>query len=279
MRTSFLLLLVTVNMAVSFAAVDPSLTNTGKRELNSSISTAAHSPKLNDVILKSLQSIIAQESKNTAIRSAQNSSSQTTPKPIPIKPAEPKIESQQSQHLDAIMDKLRERVAKTCAYGYNPRLLDICPDLVRNREPDFLKDLRNTTLNHIRDSIVNASVVAELQAKCFAGEWCLKESVFDFNAQAHTFSMKLARSFNSKVYCAFGDCFSEVAAYINDCVHDEISRSVLNIAPKLCTFNSNLDNEFCPEQTMRLIHVAVAAFSPPRNSKNTSAKPKTNVSC
>jgi hypothetical protein len=185
------------------------------------------------------------------------------------------IQSKNSKNLEVIVDKLRETVAKECKYGHNPRLLDICPDLKRTRSHSFLQDIHNVTLDDIRHSIVNYSVVSELQMKCFVGEWCLKENVFDFNTNERTYKMQLTKNFNSKLYCQVDACYNEISSYIKDCVRDEISRSILSIAPKLCTFNNNIDNQFCPEQTMRLIHTAVAAFS--HRSSNKNPQPNSNV--
>lgn len=183
-----------------------------------------------------------------------------------------KIKSSDSQHLNVIVDMLKEEQARSCIHGSNPRLLDICTSLANRKSHSLLRDIESTTLADIENSIINYTVVNKLKKACFMGDWCLSESFYTLDTKTNKFVMNLARNFDPKLYCQYASCYAEIKNYINDCVKSEVSRSALGLAAHMCHFNGDSNQHFCSEQILRLVHNAAAMFT-----ASSTVSHKTNV--
>lgn len=179
--------------------------------------------------------------------------------------------STRKTNMNKILSLLMEEQANNCIYGTNPKLSDLCPHV--------LVKYHDVTLNDVLDSILNHTVVKKLQHKCPLGEWCLETNLINHDnksnqkqSKKHLRKRSNLQNRNSEIYCFMGKCLDGMKNYIKKCVHSELSRNILLMAPSLCEFSLQ-SNQYCPEHTMRLIHVAAATFT---NSKP-NALPESNV--
>ena len=179
--------------------------------------------------------------------------------------------------ISQIKNKLHQKQVDSCTYGDNPRLIDMCPELMANKTQSLLNSISNISLGDIENSIINFTIVKKLK-NCFVGDWCLKESFYTVNPKDNTLEMQINKNFNVVASCQFATCYDRIAPYIKKCVGNTVTHDVLSMAAKMCSFNAHkTDNQYCPEQTLRLIHVTVAAFTSNINQNLTSEVTKPNV--
>jgi hypothetical protein len=203
---------------------------------------------------------------------------------------DPSFTHKKSDLADQVLNRIAIDSAKSCTHGDNPYLTKLCPSLDEIQIESIARDLQNITLKDIEESILNDTIVKKLKMKCFTGDWCLSESFFvnkNPKSQPPIYEMALNRNFNNKILCQYAKCAKEVHIYIDNCGDlytkaARVSHDILNIAGQLCS-SLNVDSSggmFCAEQTLRMIHVAAAAFEPQTNNKLQSNKTKnvqTNV--
>ncbi len=153
---------------------------------------------------------------------------------------------------DQANEVLEQNLANLCSYGDNPRLEEICPSIKSDEHG------ANLTLKFIESYIINSTIVKSLKSNCKTlTEWCLPESVTHLS---DTTELTKISSRTEKVLCLFSSCYSSVKKYIKNCVKSELSRDILSLGENICRFNNlkSSTNNFCTENTMRLIHLSVA---------------------
>lgn len=98
----------------------------------------------------------------------------TTITPNITKSKTEKIVMKEPQHLNLILEHLRDEQADKCEYGSNPRVFDICKDIDTSIMANY--HLENLRLDDIVNIIIKENVVVHLQKKCQPGDWCFTNS-------------------------------------------------------------------------------------------------------
>lgn len=160
-------------------------------------------------------------------------------------------------NMKKILNLLMEEQANSCVYGENPKLSDLCPNVFEKKPLTFLNKFKDISFKNVFDSVLNESIVKSLKEKCAPGEWCLESNLIPLKEAKNRANLM---TFNSELYCLFESCLESMKKYIQKCVHSELTRDILFMTPGLCNFNMQT-NQYCPEHTMRLIHVSVAALT------------------
>jgi hypothetical protein len=161
------------------------------------------------------------------------------------------------KYLNKIKNKLHDEMVKKCDYGNDPMLVDICPS-IKDDNRLILNELDNLTLSNIEHLIIDYNIVKKLKEKCALGEWCLDGPILK---EKNTQELKKQSSHNLEVLRLYSECYSNIADYIDRCTASEISKSVLNMGKVFHEFNPNIyPNKYCPEHTLRIIHVYVATM-------------------
>jgi len=219
----------------------------------------------------SLTSTSFNSTKNITTVKIQSTSSVTTTK---LTTAE-KILFKEPQHVNLILDKLRDEQANKCEYGSNPRVFDICKDIDTSIVANY--HLENIRLDDIVNIIIKENVVVHLQKKCKLGEWCFTNAD---HISKHPLGKNLIKK-HSHMLCLFGGCFNKVERYVNNCVPYELSRNVLKTVPALCD-SEGKENQYCLESALQLYHVSAATFEMDKNGtliNNCEYKLKNEKSC
>lgn len=177
------------------------------------------------------------------------------PKPKEILP----IESQEPKHLSLILEKLRKEQAQKCDYGSNPLIFDICQSIDKLNLANYhFKSLR---VEDVVKAILKEDVVKSLQTNCAPGEWCLNEK--NNKVIKHPLGKSLMRK-HTKMLCLFSSCYSEISAYISNCLESELSKNILETASFLCDAKDN-EHKYCLEQSLQLFHVSTALLTHGKN--------------
>ena len=153
---------------------------------------------------------------------------------------------------DQANEVLEQNLANLCSFGENPKLEEICPTIKIDEHG------ANLTLKFIESRIINSTIVKRLKNSCKSlTEWCIPESVTHLS---NNLELTKTSSRSENVLCLFSSCYSSVKRYIKNCVKSELSRDVLSLGENICRFNNlkSTTNNYCTENTMRLIHMSVA---------------------
>ena len=178
-----------------------------------------------------------------------------------------------SEYLDLIFAKLQNNMAERCEYDKNPKLVEICPDYFKKMATyGYLNDthLNNQRLKDIEHMIINYNIISLLKKKCAPGEWCLDYLEETLPGYSHNIGKSMLHRY-SKIFCLISTCYEDIKEYINNCVDSEVTKSVLSMVPEFCQMNENSNyNQPCLEQSLHLMHVAVAAHYSNGISNNSS---------
>ena len=153
---------------------------------------------------------------------------------------------------DQANEVLEQNLANLCSFGENPRLEEICPSIKSDEHG------ANLTLKFFESHIINSTLIKSLKSNCKTlTEWCLPESVTHLSV---TPELTKISSRTEKYLCLLSSCYSSIKKYIKNCVKSELSRDILSLGESICRFNNlkSSTNNFCTENTMRLIHLSVA---------------------
>ncbi len=66
---------------------------------------------------------------------------------------------------------------------------------------------------------------------------------------------------NQKFFCLITSCFASIQYYTERCVDNDLDSHIVQLVPEFCNFEiENTQNEFCVENSLRLLHVAAAFY-------------------
>ena len=168
-------------------------------------------------------------------------------------------ESKKSKNIDKILEMAQEEKANLCSYGENPQLNEICSNFNEFHPHLNPRYMKNLTLKTIEENMINFTIIQRLREKCALGEWCLPDLAMPM---AITKELTVISNNNEKILCLFSSCYKNVKNYIEKCVKSQMSQDILHLGSNVCQFikNKPLSNSFCPESTMRLIHLYISSI-------------------
>lgn len=83
-------------------------------------------------------------------------------------------------NLKRIFELLRKEQANKCVYGADPRIEDLCPDLMSIKSyAAAIPNLRELRMSDVRAHVVDDGIVRDLIDTCPIGEWCLDINILD----------------------------------------------------------------------------------------------------
>ena len=256
-RTSFLRLLLVLSIAFEISSSQhlENTTVSGVSKQNDVVETVKRIQVSQNESNLTLNVTLPQSSKKTLLLEASNKQMK---------------EKKKSSNINKIIEMAREERANLCSYGENPQLSQICPEFYNLHPHLTAKTTKNLTLKAVESAMLNATLIQLLRIKCAPGEWCLPDLAMPM---ASTKELTLISNHNEKILCLFASCFVNVQNYIEKCVKSELSQHLLHLGGTMCEFNKNkpLTNKFCSENTMRLIHLHVAATDYNHTQTNVSS--------
>lgn len=171
-------------------------------------------------------------------------------------------------NLEKIYELLRKEQANKCIYGQDPKLEDLCPRVMNTTlYGSDIPNLSNLRLSDVRERIISDRIVKSLIQTCPIGEWCLSDNILSLRPEttdnsttsAPTTSTSLAFLTNSKLFCLINECFGTINYYVQRCVENDLTSHVVQLSPHFCNFEfENTQNDFCVENSLRLLHVSAA---------------------
>lgn len=181
------------------------------------------------------------------------------------------ILKEKTNNLNQIYEQLRKQQAEQCAYGEDPMLSDLCPQELLNAPAySSIPQLATIRLKDVKDRILDKTVLDNLEQVCPIGEWCLEYDILSlekhrseesgFNSSTNA-TLGLTFLQNQQLFCMIQSCFNNIKYYAEKCVKSNLTLNMIKLAPNFCNYNiENNENEYCTENTLRLLHVS-AAFS------------------
>lgn len=212
-----------------------------------------------------------------------SSSSSSSPLPQPPqlnqKPSKPVRQNSTSKHdyvdeilktketnIKKIFELLRKMQAERCEYGPDPLLDDLCPDLMNVPSYSSIPHLKSMKLSDVRSRVIDDSIVKNLIQTCPIGEWCLGDEILDMRNRGggnitQAANSSLAFLHDPKLFCLIESCFDTIKMYADNCVENDLTNHIVQLAPQFCNFDiTNTQNDYCVENSLRLIHVSAAFY-------------------
>ena len=179
--------------------------------------------------------------------------------------------------IEEIKQILKLDAIQKCSYENNPYIIALCPSysealisqsndthLVEN--PDFLR------LSDIEKALVYFEVIEHLQNNCKNGDWCLDEN-YSIVKNVSIGSYILTNY--GKSFCMLASCYDEMKDYVAHCANSELLKGLFNMIPILCSiYNENVANEYCLDETSKLIHVTYSLVHSNTTSNDTNFNEK-----
>ena len=176
--------------------------------------------------------------------------------------------------IEEIKEILKLDAIQKCSYESNPYIIALCPSysealmsqsndthLVEN--PDFLR------LADIEKALIYLEVIDNLHSNCKSGEWCLGGDDYSIVKNVTIGSYILTNY--GKSFCMLSSCYDEMKDYVSHCASSEILKGLFNMIPILCAiYNENVANDYCLDETSKLVHVTYALLHSNRTNNNNS---------